>query len=87
MVSIIEIAGAIIAILVVALLIFLIAKFLINRRKKSIKYPKDTVILHQFPRGLRAPSVSSFSLKLETWYLCLCVFFNFNHNLLGIFIS
>lgn len=73
MATIIEVVGFIIlAILVVALLIFLIfliAKFLISRRKKAIKYPKDTVILHQFPRGLRAPSVSSFSLKLETWYL------------------
>jgi Ca2+/Na+ antiporter len=76
MVAIIEVVGVIIiAILVVALLIILIAKFLISRRKKATKYPKDIVILHQFPRGLRAPSVSSFALKLETWYLWLYVFF------------
>lgn len=28
---------------------------------------KDLVILHQFPRGLRAPSASPFPIKLETW--------------------
>ncbi len=39
-------------------------------KKSEEKYrnaPKDLVILHQFPRGLRAPSVSPFPLKLETW--------------------
>jgi hypothetical protein len=36
----------------------------INKRKA---YPKDVVILHQFPRGARAPSVSPFPIKLETW--------------------
>jgi hypothetical protein len=36
----------------------------IQRRKK---YPKDTVILHQIPRGFKAPSLSPFALKLETW--------------------
>ena len=39
-----------------------------NCRKHRLKYPKDVVILHQFPRGLRAPSISPFPLKLETWY-------------------
>lgn len=38
------------------------------RRKQRLNYPKDVVILHQFPRGLRAPSISPFPLKLETWY-------------------
>ena len=28
---------------------------------------KDIVILHQFNRGLRAPSIGAFALKLETW--------------------
>lgn len=38
-----------------------------QEKKKRSLYPKDTVILHQLPRGLRAPSVSPFALKLETW--------------------
>ena len=36
-----------------------------NRAKRN--YPKDVVILHQFQRGLRAPNVSPFAIKLETW--------------------
>jgi hypothetical protein len=67
MVSINQEIGAIIIAILVALLTFVIYKFLINRKKNSINYPKDTVILHQLPRGIRAPSISSFSLKLETW--------------------
>jgi hypothetical protein len=41
-----------------------------QKRKRDAKrknYPKDVVILHQFPRGLRCPSPSPFPLKLETW--------------------
>jgi hypothetical protein len=43
---------------------------LINKQRRAAArntYPKDVVILHQFPRGLRAPSPSPFPLKLETW--------------------
>jgi hypothetical protein len=29
----------------------------------------NRVILHQFPRGLNAPSASPFALKLETWFV------------------
>ena len=39
------------------------------QRRKS--YPKDVVILHQLPPGLRAPSPSPFVLKLETWLVSL----------------
>ncbi len=42
-----------------------------NRLAKRSKYPKDVVILHQFPKGFRAPSMSPFPLKLETWYALL----------------
>ena len=52
-------------ILTSALLIKLIIKY--RRAAKRKTYPKDVVILHQFPRGLRAPSASPFALKLETW--------------------
>lgn len=38
---------------------------------------KDLVILHQFPRGLRAPSASPFPIKLETWSKsCFNISFN-----------
>ena len=39
----------------------------ITRRKRRAAYPKDKVILHQFPRGIYAPTPSPFALKLETW--------------------
>jgi hypothetical protein len=38
-----------------------------ERSKRRRNYPKDTVILHQFPRGFKCPSASPFALKLETW--------------------
>ncbi len=38
-----------------------------KRAERRAKYPKDVVVLHQFPRGMRAPHVSPFALKLETW--------------------
>ncbi|XP_013418979.1 failed axon connections homolog isoform X2 [Lingula anatina] len=37
-----------------------------TRREKKIA-PKDTVILYQFGRGPKAPSISPFPLKLETY--------------------
>jgi hypothetical protein len=38
-----------------------------KRNEKRKSYPIDIVILHQFPSGLRAPNLSSFAVKLETW--------------------
>lgn len=43
---------------------------LVNSRKihaKEKEYKSNSIILHQFPRSLRAPSASPFCLKLETW--------------------
>lgn len=48
--------------------VFGILYFLGKRKDQSTKYPKDVVIVHQFRRGPRAPSISPFALKLETWY-------------------
>ena len=36
-----------------------------NQLRKS--YPKDTVILHQFPRKNDMPTLATPCLKLETW--------------------
>ena len=36
-------------------------------RKQWAALPKDTVVLHQFPRGKITPSISPFCLKLETY--------------------
>ena len=41
----------------------------ISRAQRRKAYPKDVVILHQIPPGLRAPSASPFVLKLETWFV------------------
>jgi hypothetical protein len=38
-----------------------------KRRKNRQTLPLDELVLHQFPRALRAPSASPFCLKLETW--------------------
>ncbi len=61
----------------VATLIYGAFKYMKKRSlaAKRSKYPKDVVILHQFPKGFRAPSMSPFPLKLETWYVWLFVSF------------
>lgn len=47
--------------------------YLLKRKRRDVArecgrdYPKDTVILHQFPRGPYAPSMSAFCVKLETF--------------------
>lgn len=38
-----------------------------GKKPKLIDYPKNTVILHQFPRAYYSPSLSPFAMKLETW--------------------
>jgi glutathione S-transferase len=38
-----------------------------KRAQKRNAYARDTVVLHQFPRGKFVPSMSPYCLKLETW--------------------
>jgi hypothetical protein len=46
-----------------------LVKLFFRRRAEQTRraYPKDVVILHQFPRNKKVPSTSPFALKLETW--------------------
>ena len=37
------------------------------KAQKRKKAPKDVIILHQLPPGIRTPSPSPFVLKFETW--------------------
>ncbi len=50
-------------------LIMTFIKIYIRRKqeKKRKSYPKNVVILHQFPPSEKCPSASPFCLKLETW--------------------
>jgi prepilin signal peptidase PulO-like enzyme (type II secretory pathway) len=52
------------------LLIGSFIKYYLYRKRKGVRknYPKNVVILHQFPDGLHAPSLSPYCLKLETWF-------------------
>ena len=57
-----------------AFLTYALLKFLTkwNHQQKRKSYPKDTVILHQFPTSnSQTPSLSTPCLKLETWLLTL----------------
>jgi hypothetical protein len=67
------------------------AKAKCNEEKRA-NYPDDVVILHQFPRGLNAPSPSPFALKLETWLRMADIKYQvrgdfFPHHLLSLFYS
>jgi hypothetical protein len=44
-------------------------KLYMRRKRKSIRkaYPKDVVILHQFPVKPEKPTFSAYCLKVETW--------------------
>jgi hypothetical protein len=48
-----------------------LVKFYFNYKKnqKRLTYPKDVVVLHQFPFRPNTPSISGPCLKLETWSL------------------
>lgn len=56
-----------------ALIVGGLIKYFLNRKRKALResYPKNVVILHQFPAGLHAPSASPYCLKLETWSFIL----------------
>ena len=53
----------------VGLLTYALFKLSMKRRreKKRQSYPKDVVILHQFPSSKHKPTLSAPCLKLETW--------------------
>ena len=71
-------------------LIIAFIKIYIRRKqeKKRKSYPKNVVVLHQFPTEQR-PSLSPFCLKLETWLrmadikyeVCFEIYFLFNYSL------
>jgi hypothetical protein len=64
--SAITIAAECIALGVFTLIVFKIIRMQVRASKRRF-YPKDVVILHQFPRATKAPSLSPFPIKLETW--------------------
>lgn len=49
-------------------MLFVVVVIVEFRKKPVVKeYPKDTVILFQFPRAYNVPSLSPFALRLETF--------------------
>lgn len=61
--SLVVVSGSILLITIGAVKVYIHLK----KKSKRAKYPKDTVILHQFPPNKSCPSLSPFCLKLETW--------------------
>lgn len=55
--------------LMASIMLFYKSKSKLQGKKPKPKkvYPKDTVVLYQFPRAFNTPSLSPFALKLETW--------------------
>lgn len=63
--KILKIAGSITAL---SLTVGLLKLYFRCKKAQRVKaYPKDVVILHQFPRSQNVPSMSPFCLKVETW--------------------
>ena len=54
----------------VGILTYALLKLSMKKRRdqKRNSYPKDTVVLHQFPRSSHTPSLSTPCLKLETCF-------------------
>lgn len=63
---IIKLVGGI-GLVIIAITILVSTVLQYRKKQKRKNYPNDVVILHQVPRGLRAPSASPFALKLETF--------------------
>jgi hypothetical protein len=64
--KILIVAGSVIATYTVSsFLLKLYFRYKRNQKRKA--YPKNTVILHQFPCKNDSPSMSTPCLKLETW--------------------
>ena len=57
-----------------------------NKKKKSKKFiDENVVILHQMDRGVFAPSISPFPLKLETYLRMAGIPYQVKHFVLYIF--
>ncbi|XP_041361352.1 failed axon connections homolog [Gigantopelta aegis] len=60
-INIVYVAGAVVAISVLAVVVKK------TRKREPVQYPRDTVMVHQFGKGSRGPSISPFVIKLETY--------------------
>lgn len=60
-----RIEGFLAGVFLILVLGFICHQFIARRRKRN--YPKNVVILHQFPRIPVAPNMSPFAIKLETY--------------------
>jgi hypothetical protein len=64
--TVVKTVGSLVLLIATTIGLFFLQQSL-KRKKRRAGYPKDKVILHQFPRGIYAPSASPFVMKLETW--------------------
>ena len=64
-------------------IVFLKCYFKRRALKKKQNYPKDVVIVHQFPRNPKIPSPSPFCLKLETWLRMADIKYQNDFTMLG----
>lgn len=60
-----RIEGFLAGVFLIIVLGFLCHQWIVRRKKRN--YPKNVVMLHQFPRTPVAPNLSPFAIKLETY--------------------